>query len=79
MTTERPATADDMARFWPDKTPDELAAARTAIEAAGATMTVTAASSSHDDECEAEWIPGAMSWTTCRCDERLDNEDGADR
>lgn len=27
----------------------------------------------HDDECEAEFISGAMSWTLCRCDERADD------
>ncbi|GAA1026862.1 hypothetical protein GCM10009557_06080 [Virgisporangium ochraceum] len=25
---------------------------------------------SHDDECEAEWVEGARSWTTCRCAQR---------
>lgn len=29
----------------------------------------------HDDECEAEWVAGAASWTLCRCAERLDDED----
>lgn len=28
---------------------------------------------SHDDECEAEFVEGAMSWTLCRCDERADD------
>jgi len=36
----RPATREDMRRFWPDLTEEELAAAWAAIESAGATMTV---------------------------------------
>ncbi len=26
---------------------------------------------SHDDDCEAEFVEGAMSWTTCRCNARV--------
>lgn len=37
---ERPATPEDMARFWPDKTPEELAEAAKAIADAGGHMTV---------------------------------------
>lgn len=38
--TERPANLDDMRRFWPDKTDDELQAAADAIAAAGGTLNV---------------------------------------
>lgn len=38
---ERPATVDDMAQFWPDRSPAELAAIARDIEAAGFSMTVS--------------------------------------
>jgi len=48
MSDEREATIEDMARFWPDKTPAELAAAYESVKAAGGTLTVSAV---RDDEC----------------------------
>lgn len=45
--TERPATMEDMARAWPDKTPEELAAARAEIANAGGILTVV---TTHPDE-----------------------------
>ncbi len=45
------------------------------VRARGRQMVAYAAVSGHDDECEAEFVPGAMSWTGCRCDERLDDGD----
>lgn len=40
IVSPRPATLDDMRRFWPDKTDEELQAAAAAIAAAGGEMTV---------------------------------------
>jgi len=37
---ERPATMEDMRRFWPDKTAEELEAAAAAVAEAGGEMTV---------------------------------------
>jgi len=47
---EREATLEDMARFWPDKTPEELAAAYEVLVAAGGRMTVTTAVDEDEDE-----------------------------
>jgi len=58
----RPATLVDMARFWPDKTPDELEAARNAIAAAGGVMTVSTAC---DCECHGCCVPMDASCLDC--------------
>ncbi len=67
-------------------TPDLMAALQASLEtaraesaerrAAWAARAVTIAAGPapdqhHDDECEAEFVEGAMSWTLCRCDERV--------
>ncbi len=67
-------------------TPDLMAALQASLEtaraesaerrAAWAARAVTIAAGpapdqSHDDECEAEFVEGAMAWTLCQCDERV--------
>lgn len=55
MAEEREATMEDMIRFWPDKTPEALAAAFEQIKAAGGTMTVVP----DEGKCGDPW--------DCRC------------
>lgn len=48
-----------------------------ACKARGQARQVRYTDPDHDDECEAEFVAGAFTWTTCRCADRLADEDAA--
>ncbi len=50
---------------------------REACAARGQSGKVRQPDQGHDDECEAEFVEGAFTWTMCRCDERLADEDAS--